>query len=303
MHNNKFNLLIVGYGAIGRLISKFTHKNLEKVYIYTGRSKVNFKSEKIHSFNGELESILDLNLFNKIKNLIVIYCVGPDKEEGYEKSTFFKKVYCLPRDFIKKLSSIQTLNTKFIHISTMIGFDDLIVSNEMSSTQKLKTNNDLYAEAKKKLDIFVESFRKKNIKCVNLRISNLITSDYESSQRKILVRLAKNVLNGESILLEKDLFLDMITEEQLISALTEEFFSRDSNISKNVVNEKVYKLEDLYKKFVFLVKNDDFIGEIKISQIKRSHNIVPRYISSFPDIVGEPIDSFAEELHRHAKIN
>ena len=103
MHNKKFNLLILGYGAIGRLISKFTHKNLEKIYIYTGRSKVNFNSEKIHFFNGELESILDLNLFNKIENLIVIYCAGPDKEEGYEKSTFFKKVYYLPCNFIKTI--------------------------------------------------------------------------------------------------------------------------------------------------------------------------------------------------------
>ena len=115
--------------------------------------------------------------------------------------------------------------------------------------------------------------------------------------------MAKNVLNGKSILIENDIYLDMITEEQLISAVTQEFFSKDSNISKNVVNEKVYKLEDLYKKFIFLVKNNDSIGEIKISQIKRSHNIVPRYISSFPNIKVESLDSFAEELYRHAKIN
>ena len=298
----KFSILIVGYGAIGRLLSKFDHKALEKIYIYTGRSKVDFDNSNIYSFHGELESILELKFPQNINNLIVVYCSGPDKQDGYTKSSFIKNAYEIPTDFLIKLSANSSFNTKFIHISTMIGFDDCLVGEKMSSTHKTNTSDDLYIKAKKNLDIFIENFESTNLSCVNLRISNLITTDHITSQRKVLLRLAKQLISGESITLQNDTYLDMITERQLISALKEEFFSLDSNVSKNVVNQKTFKLDDLFIKFASSANNISSFGKIIISKNKNLNNTIPKYLCSFSNVKSESLEFFAQELHRLVNI-
>lgn len=299
---NKFSIFIVGYGAIGKIVSKFDHKALEKIYIYTGRSKVDFDNSNICSFHGELELILELKFLQNIDNLIVVYCSGPDKQDGYTKSSFIKDTYQIPSDFLVKLSAISSLNTKFIHISTMIGFDDSLVGKKMSSTHKININNDLYTEVKKNLDIFIENFKSANLSCVNLRISNLITADHITSQRKVLLRLAKQLINGESITLQKDTYLDMITETQLMSALKEEFFCTDSNVSKNVVNQKTFKLDNLFIKFASLTNNISSHGKIIISENKNLNNTIPKYLCSFSSVKRESLEVFAEELYRLVNI-
>ncbi len=291
-------IYIIGFGAIGNLVSSISHKYFKKKYIYTGRSKQNIKYQNSYSISGNLEKIYDIDL-NEIKNLVVIYCAGPDKYINQPRKEFLYNMYDIPTNFITYLENTNIEKIRFIHVSTMSGFENADIEPTISSRMKLKLNEDLYIESKKNLDIFFEEYKSSKISCVNLRLSNLITSDYKSSDRKILIRLAKKISKKENISLYKDLYLDMISERQLLNAIKFEFFNSETNISKNIVNQKPYNLVELYRKYIDLYHND-YLNE-NIKYIKNNNKqIIPKYKSAYPENNIETIEFFASELHRLA---
>ena len=113
MNNKDFNLLIVGYGAIGKLVSNISDANLKKTLIYTGRSKVAIGTKDIYSFHGDLSSIFEID-FNNLENLVVVYCAGPDKFEGFSRDEFFNYAYHIPSKFLSFLNASSLKKVKFI---------------------------------------------------------------------------------------------------------------------------------------------------------------------------------------------
>lgn len=298
MNNKDFNLLIVGYGAIGKLVSNISNANLKKTFIYTGRSKVGIGKKDICTFHGDLNSLFKIDL-NNIENLVVVYCAGPDKFEGFSRSEFFNYAYYIPTKFLSFLNESNLKKVKFIHLSTMIGFNDEEIQPTASSRMKVLFNDDPYVEAKKKLDVFIEDFKSSKVLCVNLRLSNLITSDHKTSQRKILLRLAKKISRGEKVSLVKDAHIDIISEIQLLNAIKQEILNEESNISKNVVNQKSYNLCDLYNEYIKLHGNNLLPGSYEIIEDDKE-KIIPKYMSAYPENKIETINFFAKELYRLA---
>lgn len=298
MNNKDFNLLIVGYGAIGKLVSNISNANLKKTFIYTGRSKVAIGRKDIYSFHGDLSSIFEIEL-NNLENLKVVYCVGPDKFEGFSRDEFLNYAYHIPTKFLSFLNESSLKKVKFIHLSTMIGFDDEEIQPTTSSRMKVLFNDDPYVEAKKKLDVFIEDFKSSKVSCVNLRLSNLITSDHKTSQRKILLRLAKKISRGEKVSLVEDAHIDIISEIQLLNAVKYEISNEESNISKNVVNQKSFNLCELYDEYIKLHDDNLLSGSYEIIKDNKK-KIIPRYMSAYPENKIETVNFFAKELYRLA---
>lgn len=214
--------LIVGFGAIGKIVYRYlAQENQSNINIYAGRQKNSGNSvpDVTQVLYGTLDEFIESFQIPKDKKIEIYWCCGPDYlEESDNLQKFLHDTIDCPLNLIKKLENECSANYSFIHFSTMAGFEGQVVKANETSFAKRADVLEPYSWAKRLLDCALENQIYSGA-IINLRLSNLITSDYSTSERKVIVRIAKKLKQGLDVEVQKNIELDFIIEDQVKSAL------------------------------------------------------------------------------------
>ena len=132
--------LIVGFGAIGRLVHKFLSENTNyEICIYTGRNAYsgNLLPKPASLIHGPLETALENFSINKKNKIKVYWCCGPDfLDDKCQLESFLNLTFDCPLRFLGRLEKICGQNYTFVHFSTIAGFEGKKVEKDLSSFRK-----------------------------------------------------------------------------------------------------------------------------------------------------------------------
>ena len=175
---------------------------------------------------------------------------------------FLNLTFDCPLRLLSRLEKICGQDYTFVHFSTMAGFEGQKVEKDLTSFKKTASISDPYTWTKKLLDCCIESNYYSGF-VVNLRLSNLLIADYQTSQRKVIVRLAKKIDSGEKVEVARNAQLDFIIGCQIKNALSIINSEKIKSKSINICNgERFYLLDLLRQLQIALRKKNRKTGEI-----------------------------------------
>lgn len=300
----KTRVVIVGYGGIGKIIAKIARMASVDILIYKGRSKNNFVEDLPNEqhFSGNLADFISQLATSKNQNSLIFWCCGPDTLGSNTLSRFFHHTIEQPLNLATEASGTACADFQFVHFSTVSGFELPVVPANITSAKKSTSIDKPYEHAKKVLDCSLEKLASRH-NIANFRLSNLITSDHLSSNRKTIIRLARSLALGQDVLVHSQNKLDFVIESQIEEVVAKIIHQQQRFIgSYNFSNGIQFALGEIFQAIIKKIhsKNSQ-LGRLTLCE--QTATMVPTFTPAFLFNSEVSIDIISDEILKHATLH